>query len=96
MSMALDLFWRNSLVVIPNAVEFSTWMAVGHCGHPVSERVVRMGTDVWALMKIVPYTSSAADPMILRILLHTTSKMPLVVGTKSSRFSGSGGPSVIK
>ena len=38
----------------------------------------------------------AADAMILRMILHTTSKMPLVVGKKSSGFLGSGGPSVSK
>ena len=74
------------------ALEFSTWMAVGPCGQPISERVVRMGTAVWALMKMVPYSTPAADAMIL----HMTSKMPLVVGTKYSGFSGSGGPSVRK
>ena len=55
-----------------------------------------MGTAVWALMKMVPYSALAADAMILRMILHTTSKMPLVVGTKYSGFSGSGGPSVRK
>ena len=94
--MALDFFWRNSLVAIPNAVELSTWMAVGPCGHAISERVVWMGTAVWSLMKMVPYSDSAAYAMILRMILHTTIKMLLVVGTKSSGFSGSGGPSVIK
>ena len=92
----LGLFWRNSLVTMPTAVNFSTWMAVGPCGHPISDRVVRMGTAVWALMKMVPYSASAADAMILRMILHMTSKMPSVVGTKSSGFLGSGGPSAIK
>ena len=87
MSMALDFFWQNSLVAIPTAVELSTWMDVGPCGHPISERVVRMGTAVWALIKMLPYSASAADAMILRMILHTTSKMPLVAGTKSSGFS---------
>ena len=53
-----------------------------------------MGTAVWALMKMVPYSALAADAIILRMILHTTSKMPLVVGTKSSGFSDSGGPLV--
>ena len=61
---------------------------MGHCFHPISERVVRMGTTVWALMKMVQYSASAADAMILRIILHTTSKIPLVGGTKSSNFWG--------
>ena len=94
--MALDFFWRNSLVATTDAVELSTWMVVGPCVHPISEKVVRMGTTVWALMKMVPYYASAADPMILRMILHTTSKMPLVGGTKSSGFLGSGGPSLRK
>ena len=71
-------------------------MAVGPYFHPISERVVRIGTVVWVLTKMVLYYSSAADAMILRMILHTTSKMPLVVGTKSSGSLGSGGPSLIK
>ena len=51
-----------------------------------------MGTAVWVLMNMVPYYASSADAMILRMIFHTTSKIPLVVGTKSSGFSGSGGP----
>ena len=83
MSKALDFFWSNDLVEMPTAVEFSTWMAVGPCFHTISERVVRIGTDVWALTKMVPYLASAADAVILRMIFHTTSKMPLVVGKKS-------------
>ena len=81
---------------MPNAVELYTCMAVGPCVQPISERVVRMGTVFWALMKMVPYLALAADAMILRMILHTTSKMLLVVGTKSSGFSVSGGPLVRK
>ena len=94
--MALDFFWLDYLVAIPTTVELSTWMAVGPCGQTISERVVRMGTAVWVLMKMVLYSALAADAMILRMILHTTIKIPLVVGTKSSGFSGSGGPSVRK
>ena len=96
MSMALEFFCRNSLVAILTVVEFSTWMDVGPCGQPISEWVVQMGTAVWVLMKMVLYYASAADATILRMILHTTTKMMLVVGTKSSRLSGSGGPSVRK
>ena len=39
-----------------------------------------MGTAVWVLMKMVPYSALAADSMIFCIILNTTSKMPLVVG----------------
>ena len=42
----------------------------------------------------MPYSALAADAMMLCMILHTASKIPLVVGTKSSGFSGSGGPSV--
>ena len=80
----------------PTAVELSTWMAVGPCFHPISERAVWIGTTVWALRKMVPYYASAADAMILHMILHTTSKKPLVVGKKYSGFLGSGGPSVRK
>ena len=94
--MALDLLWWNYLVAMTTAVEFSTWMAVGPCFHPISERVVRIGTAIWALTKMVTYLASDADAMILRMIFHTTSKMPLVVGTKYSGFSGSGEPSLRK
>ena len=65
---------------------------MGLCFHPISERLVRIGTAVWELTKMVPYLASAADAIILRMILHTTSKMLLVVGTKSSGLSWSGGP----
>ena len=65
-------------------------MDVGPCFHPISERLVWMGTTVWVLMNMAPYLASAADAMILRMILHTTSKMLLVVGIKSSGLSGSG------
>ena len=94
--MTLDFLCRNYLVAMPTAVEFSTRMDVGPCFRPISERVVQMGTAVWALTKMVPYSALAADAMILRMIFHTTSKILLVVGTKSSEFSGSGRPSVRK
>ena len=81
---------------MPTAVEFSTCMDVGPRFHPISDRVVRIGTAVWALTKMVPYLASADDAMMLRIILHTMSKMPLVVGLKSSGLSGSGGPLLIE
>ena len=55
MSMALDLFWQNSLVAMPTAVELSTWMVVGPCFHPISEGVVWIVTAVWKLTKTVLY-----------------------------------------
>ena len=55
-----------------------------------------MGTSVCVLMKMVPYSASAADAMVLRMIFHTTSMMPLTVGMKSSGFWGLGGPSLIK
>ena len=77
---------------MPTALEFSTQMALGPFFRPISDGVVLMDTASWALTKMVPYSVSAADAMILRIIFHTTSKMPLVVGTKPSGLSGSGGP----
>ena len=77
---------------MPTAVEFSTWIAVGPCFHQISVRVVRIGTSVWVLTKMVAYSASTADGMLLRMILHTTSKMPLTVGTKSSRLLGLVGP----
>ena len=81
---------------MPTVEELSNWIAVGPFFHTISEKVVQIGTDVWALTKMVLYSTSAADAMILRMILHTTSKMPLLVGTQSSGLTGSGGPSLRK
>ena len=88
MSMALEFFKQNSLVLMPTAVEFSTWMYVGSCFHTISKRVARMGTNACELTKMVPYLASAADAMILRMILQTTSKMPLVVGKNVLHWPG--------
>ena len=57
---------------------------------------VRIGTDVWALTKMVPYLSSASESMMLNMILHTTSNIPLAVGTKYSGLLGLGGTSMRK
>ena len=64
--------------------------------HPIPVRVVRVGTAVFVLINMVPYSDSAADAMMLRIIFHTTSIIPLTVGTKYSGFLGLGGPSLGK
>ena len=86
--MALYIFGRNYLVAMPTAVELSTWIAVGSCFHPISDRVVRIVTDVWALTNMVPYLASVDDVMMLRIFLYTSGKIQLTVGTKSSEVHG--------
>ena len=65
---------------------------MGLCFHPILVRVVQIGTAVWALTNMVPYLNSAADAMMLSMILHTTGKMPLTVGTKYSGFLRLGGP----
>ena len=82
--MVLNFFWSNYFVTMATDVELLTWIAVGPCFHPISVRVVRIGTGVWALTNMVPYLASAADAMMLRMILHTMSKILLAVGTKSS------------
>ena len=52
----------------------------------------RIGTYVCALTKMVPYYASAADAMMLRMILQTSSMIPLTVGNKSSEFLGLGSP----
>ena len=94
--MAFDFFWKNHFVAIPTVVELSTWIVVGTCLHPISVRMVQIGTAVCALTKMVLYSSSAADTMMLRMILHITSMIPLTVGTKSSGFLGLVGPSLRK
>ena len=39
-----------------------------------------MGTDSWPLMKMVPYSTSAADAMMFFMILYTTLRMPLMGG----------------
>ena len=92
--MTFDLFWQNLFVLIPTAVESSNLIAVGPRFYPISVRVVRKGTTVCALTKMAPYSALTADTMMLRMILHTTSKMTLTVGTKTSGFLGLGGTSL--
>ena len=47
-----------------------------------------MGIAVCALTKMVSYSALDADAMMLRMILKTTSIMPLTVGMKSSGFLG--------
>ena len=68
----------------------------GPCFCPISVMLVWIGTVVWALTKMVSYSASAADAMMLIMIFHTTTKMPLTVGTKYSGFFGLGGPSLRK
>ena len=90
--MAFDLFLRNSFVEMPTAMELSTLIVVGPCFHLISVWVVRIGTAVWLLPKMVPYLASAADVMMLLMILHTTSRMPLTVGMKYYGLLGLGRP----
>ena len=60
--------------------------------HPIPVRVVRVGTAVFVLINMVPYSDSAADAIMLRMIFHTTRMIPLKVGTKFSGFFGFGGP----
>ena len=94
--MAFDFFWRNPFVTIPTVVELSAWIAMGPYFHPISVRVVRIGTSVCVLTKMVSYSDSAVDAMMLRMIFYTNSMMLLTVGTKSSGFLGLGGPSLRK
>ena len=68
------------LLAMPTAVEFFAWIGVGPWGHPISCRVVQMGTASWSLMKMVPYSTSAADAIMFFMILHTTWRMPLMRG----------------
>ena len=96
MYSAFDFFWQNSFVAIPATVECSTWISVVPYFQTISFRVVRIGTAVCELMKMVPYWASFPDTMTLRMILHTTIMIPLTVGTKFSWFLGVGGPSLIQ
>ena len=73
-------------------MELSTLISVGPCFPPIYFRLLLIGTAVCTLINILPYSASAADTMMLRMILHTTRMMLLKVGTKSSGFFGFGGP----
>ena len=81
---------------MPTSVELSTWIGVGPCGHPISFSVVRICMASWALINMVPHSASAADAIMLRIILHTTCMIPLMVGTKVDGSFGFDGASLRK
>ena len=82
------------LFAIPNAVKISTLLDVGPNFQLISISVMRMGTAVCDLMKMVPYSASDDDAMMLRMILKTTIVITLEVGMKSSGFCVLGGPSL--
>ena len=82
--------------MITFAVELSTLIAMGIYFQHISFKVVQIGTTVCELIKIVPYSASAAYAMMLRVILHRTRIIPLTVGYKYSGFFGLGGPSLRK
>ena len=46
---------------MPTAVEVSVQIVVGTCGHPISIKVVQIGTTCFVLMNMVPYPAAAAE-----------------------------------
>ena len=78
--MALGIFCLMVSLEIPTAVELSTCMGVGGCGHFISISVVRMGTISLELGKRVPSSASASEDMMLRRILHTIWIIPLMIG----------------
>ena len=77
-------------------MDLSTLIAVGPFSHPILVSVMIIGKAVCMLLKMVPYSALSADAMMLRMILNTTSMIPLTVGTKSYGFLGLGGPSLRK
>ena len=74
MSKHLDFFWRTLLCTIPCAVELSVLRGfpVLGCLWPNYWSVVRMGTPSLALMKITPYSASAAEDRTIFMILQRT------------------------
>ena len=50
-----------------------------------------MGTASWQFKNEAPTSDSAADAMMLRIILHTTYTIPFSVGSKLAGSFGDGG-----
>ena len=69
-------------------MDLSTLIAVGPFSHPILVSVMIIGKAVCMLLKMVPYSALSADAMMLRMILNTTSIMPLIVGTKFSILLG--------
>ena len=55
-------------------------LGVGGWECPISSSVMQMGTASWQFKNKAPNSDSAADAMMLQIILHTTYTMPLSVG----------------
>ena len=58
---------------------------------PISSRVIWIGTASWQFKNKAPNYASAADAMMLRIILHTTYTMMFSVGSKLAGSCGDGG-----
>ena len=63
MSMNLVFCGMKFLLVTPTAVEFSHWMGVLDCVHPISMRSCRSGTISLVMVKKPASSASEADEM---------------------------------
>ena len=72
MSKHLDFFWHTLLCTIPCAAELSVLIGVPvlGCLWPNSSSVVRMGTPSLALIKMPPYSASAAEDRTIFMILQ--------------------------
>ncbi len=83
MSIAFNAFGIILLVNRSCAVMLSVCIGVGGGGWPSSLSMWRMETAVFALMKRVPSSASAADDMTAQIICEMLRMAPLFVGMSS-------------
>ena len=83
-------FLFNDFVVYLNSCGVVHLYRGGWLGSCVSINVVRIGTAAWPLRNKTPYSASAADAMMLRIIFHIIKINPLIICVYSLNVSASG------
>ena len=83
MSMAFKAFGMILLVSRSFAVLLSIWIGVRGWGWPISSRVWRIETAVFAFINKAPSSASAADDMTARMICEMFRTAPLFVGMSS-------------
>ena len=88
--MSMDLVLRGIMVLLvtPTSVEFSHWMGVLGCGHPISMSAWRSGTISLEMEKRPAISASEADDMTFLIIFTIVRTGPLwrSIGTSSERM----------
>ncbi len=83
----LDCFGTMILFVTPTAVKLSVCIGLHGCGHPMSMRVCRWGTNSRAAIKSAASSALAADSMtnLMMVAIVRTVLLKCGVGLSSKR-----------